>query len=356
MIDAFVSVGVDTFDLEVVEYPSQLGQKKKIALNGRGRAVRYQALSVEKIKKMALEVIVLCNEMVSEGRYWNPIIRPHLSYNDRQLIQLDDLDAKQLSLTDGLTFLLVRTSPTAKGNQAWVCIESDDNSIISRVKEDVASDKSASGCVRLAGSLNAKLNHRDASGAFPTVRVVEVIEGLLVQADELKKRGLLADPIPESVKEEFVGEEKRSWPNYDDFLNKQNPDWKRSGADTAWCATAMNPDLPYAHLPWATAEMLMQVSEKARERGFVYAWGRVDAGLRAINKKNGVTMSVTPVGSSTKSLQVVHTAAPKRSPVVGVISQDIKCDHCRAKLFPGETPCPTCGAYLDWGERNMEPV
>jgi hypothetical protein len=356
MIDAFVSIGVDAFDLEVVEYPSEAGQKKKIALDGRGRPVSYHSLPVDKIKGMASEVILLCNEMVSKGHYWNPIIRPHLSYIDRQLIQLDDLDAGQLKLIDGLAFLLVATSPTPKGNQAWVCIESGDDSITRRVKQEVASDRSASGCVRLAGSLNAKMNHRASSHGFPVVGVAEVVAGLLVQVEELETRGLLADPMIETREENYAGEEHRPWPNYDAFLNKQNPDWKRSGADTAWCATAMNPDLPYAHSPWATAEMLMQVSEKARERGMIYAWGRVDAGQRAINKKNGESVTVRPVGLSTKSLQVVHTAASKRSSVVGVISQDIKCDHCRAKLFPGETPCPICGAYLDWGERNTEPV
>jgi hypothetical protein len=166
-------------------------------------------------------------------------------------------------------FLLLRTS--SKGKQAWVCIGGEDREISRRLKKGTGADPSASGSVRIAGSLNYK---PDYAPDFPIVTIEEARPGYKVTREQLESIGLLA---PEEIKPVLPPrcsdtKERRGWPDYARCLEESIARGKkRTSADYTFCCIAI--DL-YRHSPEATAVKLMELSTKAQENGEHYALGQ----------------------------------------------------------------------------------
>jgi hypothetical protein len=196
------------------------------------------------------------------------IIRPHQPPAD-VLVQLDDLTDEQYERVRPAAFLLLRTS--SKGKQAWVCIGGEDREISRRLKKGTGADPSASGSVRIAGSLNYK---PDYAPDFPIVTIEEARPGYKVTREQLESIGLLA---PEEIKPVLPPrcsdtKERRGWPDYARCLEESIARGKkRTSADYTFCCIAI--DL-YRHSPEATAVKLMELSTKAQENGEHYALGQ----------------------------------------------------------------------------------
>lgn len=204
----------------------------------------------------------------------NLIIRP--MGQGVAFVQLDDLNAEQLERVRPAVFIIHATSP---GNyQAWMAVSNAPKEkeafkeFTRRIRSAVGeNDKSASHATRIAGTENFKAK---CAPAFPTVTIVETHPRRVVTPEQLKELGLLAPPEP--VKEtalkftrraENRSGKERQWPSYDRALagapqsnDGSGPD--RSRADFWWSYLALQRG-------WSAGEteaMLLEVSEKARER------------------------------------------------------------------------------------------
>jgi hypothetical protein len=187
-----------------------------------------------------------------------------------RFIQLDDISGDRLLRCAPAMFLLVETSP---GNyQAWLALPGEhDREFARRVRRAAATDRTASGAVKIAGSLNLK----DEYGPdFPRVMIREAYPGRLTSVAELDQLGLVAPPeIFASVspaRPVFRGTDK--WPSYHLCLsgaprNSAGTGPDRSRADYWFCFLAID----WGHSESETADRLMQESPKAREKGKSYA-------------------------------------------------------------------------------------
>jgi hypothetical protein len=211
----------------------------------------------------------------------NVIIRP--MSRTTIFIQLDDLSASTLERVGPMAFLTLATSP---GNhQAWIAVagmnetpKDEVKDFVRRVKKGVG-DKSASGAVRLAGTQNFKVKYYL---KFPVVTIVEGAPGRLVTAEQLEGQGLVApaEPVAESAPAREpsgvfrVSRRGRSptWPSYQRSLDNAPPAQHHKGpdrsvADFVWCMTAID----WGFAIEATADKLMEESNRAREKGKDYA-------------------------------------------------------------------------------------
>src|SRR4051812_36344823 len=147
MLEAFRSVGTEAFRLTCTD------------IEGRKRVYRqYDPPSLTEKLPVIFET--------AERRKWNIIVRP-IARPGVMLIQLDDLDREALQRVEGLTFLELETSPA--NYQAWVAVTvtDADETTSRRLRIGAASDVTASGAARLAGSLNIKPKYSESG--FPTV-------------------------------------------------------------------------------------------------------------------------------------------------------------------------------------------
>jgi hypothetical protein len=103
------------------------------------------------------------------------------------LVQLDDLEQKQLERVRPAAFLILRTSPKERGYQAWLAVKGGDREFTSRLKRGTGADLNASGSVRMAGTGNYK---RDYKASFPTVAIEEIHPGRVVTREQLESMGL----------------------------------------------------------------------------------------------------------------------------------------------------------------------
>jgi hypothetical protein len=215
-------------------------------------------------------------------------------------IQLDDLTEAKLDQVRPVTFLTVQTSPG--NNRAWIAVPSfatdqDRKDFISRVKNQLTSDVSASGSVRLAGTFNFKPKY---IGNFPRVAIIDAAPGRMTTPEALESLGLVAPPKPHqapavvpfkpSRKHSRLGNEPE-WPDYERCLRQAprasdgGPD--RSRADFFWCMRAAQRGFGAKD----TASKLLEVSEKAQEKARLHdeGYARVTAqsAAAAAGRKRG---------------------------------------------------------------------
>jgi hypothetical protein len=186
-------------------------------------------------------------------------------------IQLDDLKAEHTERLAPRIFLTLETSP---GNyQAWLALAGQhDKEFARRVRHGAGTDKRATGATRIAGSLNFKEKY---APGFPRVAIRTAQPGRTVTAAGLEQLGLVA------AKEEFApfsparssGSSPHGWPSYEMALdraplNRDGTGPDRSNADLKWSMTAIG---MFHRSAGDTAAQLMEVSEKARQKGRAYA-------------------------------------------------------------------------------------
>ena len=172
---------------------------------------------------------------------------------------------------------------TSPGNyQVWLAVldgpqESDREAarqFRTRVRRGAGADQSATGAVRIAGSLNFKAKY---APAFPMIEIVRFEPGKTVMTAALEEAGLLAahkEPAsqpPASVPHPTPRQRTDAsgpwhWPDYQQSLRgaplKDNSTPDRSLADFMWCKWAIQ----RGHGIEETAEKLAEVSATAQER------------------------------------------------------------------------------------------
>jgi hypothetical protein len=274
MLDIFASCGAQSFVVNKLELEWPDHKKniwgKHYSLDG----LREKLPGIVRTAAIRRPYSLPDGQEVMAGE--NVIVRP--TGPGVAFVQLDDLKtAEQLERVRPAAFIIHATSP---GNyQAWVAVSGvpEDKEafrpLMRRVRKAVgvnANDKSASHATRLAGTENFKTKY---GPDYPMVSIVEAHPGRVMTPAQLETLGLLAAPEPElssSVIElrprrasHFFGRE-RHWPDYQRCLKPRPgggaPD--RSAADFTWCKFA-------AQRGWSieeTAQKLLEVSEKARER------------------------------------------------------------------------------------------
>lgn len=268
MLEAFASVGVRAFDVTMTD------------LQGDKLPRGFQAnRSVDQLRRSIGALL----ENAARARE-NVIVRPRST--DAQLIQLDDLTAAAAEKISPAAFMVLCTSP---GNfQAWVAVKDAPPDFARRLRKGAGADPSASGATRVSGSLNFKTKY---APAFPLVEITSASAGRIVTADELQGRGLVAAPedAPARVSLRVSPARKgraRRWPSYDRCVQNappvhqgERPDISR--ADFTWCMTAID----WGHGIEATAERLMELSEKARENGEGYALTTATNAAAAVERR-----------------------------------------------------------------------
>jgi hypothetical protein len=251
MLDVFASVGVRRFDIEHIDIDQQ-----------------HRGFRRAQTLEQARESMPFLVDSAAQ-RHNNVIVRPHA--DDATLIQLDDLPAAALDRVRPVAFLIVTTSP---GNfQAWLAVRggsaSDDADLRRRVKKAAGADPSASGAVRVAGTVNFKRKYEP---DFPTVAIEQAQPGKTVTPAELDALGLIAAPDPPRQATVFRNSKGDTWPSYEQCLEAaprnhggDAPDVSR--ADFTFALIASD----WGHPPEQVAARLMEHSTKARENGQRYA-------------------------------------------------------------------------------------
>jgi hypothetical protein len=257
MIEAFASVGVKAFDVTLLD----IDEAKK----------GFQVCSTAELKRGLPERL----EKATQAQL-NVIIRPRAT--EALLVQLDDLDAAKVGKLACYAFMTVKTS--ANNFQVWVAIadgpkddgrKDEAKQFRKRLRKGAGADTSATGAVRMAGSLNFK---RKYAPDFPMVKVSQAQPGQRVTVAVLDAAGLIAaeeavtpaaGAVPVLQPPASRADAPRSWPNYDQALRgapMKDGERDRSLADFMWAKWA-------AQRGWQANEIaykLAGVSEKARER------------------------------------------------------------------------------------------
>jgi hypothetical protein len=278
MIDAFTGTGATAFDVSLLDIDEQ--DKGYQSNRSADELRRHLSARLEAASRAQLNVI----------------IRPRSA--NVLFIQLDDLDhATGQARIWPHAFMSVETSP---GNyQFWLAVsdgpkDSDKEAakqFRKRVRAGAHADKSASGAVRLAGSLNIK--HKYAPD-FPVVTVSQVEAGRTVSVATLDAAGLIAPPdavtpprsVPPFKRPPPRADAPRHWPDYRRALQgapikKDGGGPDRSLADFMWSKWA-------AQRGWNADEIaakLIDVSDKAKERA-----GKGDTGYATLTAQNAVAV------------------------------------------------------------------
>lgn len=262
MVNAFVSVGVDRFDVIHTDIDQQLrGCRMFQSVHDVQTSIPYLVPS-------------------SYRRQNNLIIRPRKLPGKGILAQLDDVNREQVELVRRFTFLVLETSP--ERYQAWICIDGGSREMVRQLVNNVGADPRASGAVRLAGTRNYKRKYEP---DFPIVDAFG-IQKLCNQPGPLEELGLIDIPEPPwpKARRRYSSNNSastRKWPEYWRalLLASPKPDGSgrdRSQADFLWCLWSIERG-------WTVEEVAAQlvvVSEKAQEeskrgnRGYarVTAW------------------------------------------------------------------------------------
>ena len=195
----------------------------------------------------------------------NLIVRPRSG--TVALIQLDDLSPENPARIASAAFLVLQTSP--RGLQAWVAVQDAPKGFAARLKEGAGADREASGATRVAGTANFKPVY---APDFPVVRILAAQPGHLVTPATLEALHLVAPAklIPPAVASR-TAHRTGKWPSYARCLEAAplgaTGHAKRTSVDFVWCKIAIS----WGHSIEATAERLLQESDKARENGEAYA-------------------------------------------------------------------------------------
>ncbi len=252
LLEAFTSVGAETFDLTTT---TRAGEKVEFR----------RLLTTARLSRILGGLLA-----AAETAQHNVIVRP---YSDRTvLVQLDDLDARDLAKVKPVAFLVLATSP---GNhQAWVAVsDPSDQDFARRLKKGAGADPTASGATRVASSVNFKDKY---APNFPRVAITHSRPGLIVSKARLEVLGLVAAPEKPPARVPRQGApargRARQWPDYERCVreaprNHGNTGPDISRADFTWCMIAIDWGFPVE----LAAERLLEASSKAREQGERYA-------------------------------------------------------------------------------------
>lgn len=280
MLDAFTSVGADRFH---VTFTNIREEETEFLKNRTAPSMRYNLPAwVRRSATLRPYALPATDNEPEESAIAgeNLILRPYTP-PAVVLVQLDDLEQKQLERVRPAAFLTLRTSPRERGHQAWLAVEGGDRELTSRLKRGLGADMSASGSVRMAGTGNYKRAYK---ADFPTVAIEDAHPGRIVTRAQLESMGLAAPappkPKPPSSPLRCSDRPRRlAWPSYDLCLHEALARGrKRSSADFTWCCIAI--DL-FKRTPEDTADKLMELSTKAKENGHDYAIGQA---MRAAEK------------------------------------------------------------------------
>jgi hypothetical protein len=269
MLDAFRSVGATAFDVTLLD------------IEGREQGFQRNR-SLEELRRSIGRRL----EAVTEQQH-SIVIRPRST--TALLVQLDDFTADRAARIAPHAFMTVCTSP---GNhQVWLAVSdgSKDKEAAklfrTRVRRGAGADHSATGAVRLAGSLNFKTKY---APDFPVVALAEVNAGRMTTVAALKNANLIAPeppPPPASVppsNPSARAAKGRYWPDYQQVLRgaplKGDGTGDRSLADFMFCKWAVERGWSIEE----TAEKLAEVSAKAQERIRI----KGDAGYTLLTARN----------------------------------------------------------------------
>jgi RepB DNA-primase from phage plasmid len=262
MLSAFASVGARMFDLSFTD----LAGAKVEGLQRPGRGLEEMRRTIGRILLDAAR------------RQHNVIIRPRSA--TALLIQLDDFTAEKVARAEPFAFMTLCTSPGSY--QVWLAVsdgpqESDREAarqFRTRVRRGAEADQSATGAVRIAGSLNFKTKY---APSFPMIEIARLESGKTVTVAALEEAGLLAaheEPAsqppasvpPSPPRQRAQASAPWHWPDYQQSLRgaplKGDGTPDRSLADFMWCKWAIQ----RGHGIEETAEKLAEVSTKAQER------------------------------------------------------------------------------------------
>jgi hypothetical protein len=233
---------------------------------------------VEDFKEALPTLLEIC-----ERNQWSLIVRPFAP--DKCLYaQLDDLDYEVIKKARPISCLTIETSPSSY--QSWVLLDSTDKLLVRQLKLRFGSDVAASGATRWPGSRNFKPKHQQPDGSFPIIQISHCEPGLVITTNELDNLDLppIVQALDSEQPERTLIEIRKpigyfpsvvsphQWPRYEISLArapraKNHDGTDRSNADIRWCMTAYS----WGWAVEAIAGKLMEVSEKAREKGFPYA-------------------------------------------------------------------------------------
>jgi hypothetical protein len=216
----------------------------------------------------------------------NIIVRPRGAR--AELIQLDDLGTAMVGRVYDAAFLILTTSP---GNyQAWVAVGDRRADLARRLRQGSGADPSASGAVRIAGSLNFKRCYQP---TFPQVSILHSAPQRIVTPGELEAKNLVVRssqrPIPPARVSSFLSTNTgpTAWPSYARCLQNaplahrsDRPDVSR--ADFVFCMIAID----WGWSVTATCARLQQISSKARENGDTYVRLTVERAAAAVNRRD----------------------------------------------------------------------
>jgi hypothetical protein len=257
MILAFESVGARLFGVTTI---------------GENGLEKYKQLSASALKCGLEKRLAFC-----ERKQESLIVRPFVR-NELRLVQLDDLDRDGVEQVQGFAFLVIETSP--ENYQAWLAVEGCDKQAGQRLKRGLGADDTASGATRLAGSRNFKAEH---APHYPMVRVVHVEPGLIVPLADIEDYLAPEEAPParasyaSTPRGQTRSKEPRAWPSYDvswnavlakgDLSRKHKGQPDRDKVDFNWCLHAIK----WGWSVEMVASRLLEVSEKAKEKGTIYA-------------------------------------------------------------------------------------
>jgi hypothetical protein len=266
MLSAFASVGVCSVDVTLID------------LDG-------QKCSFHPAQKLEAVRLWLPNRIEAAIRLQqNVIVRPRGA--TAELVQLDDLSGTGLERVSDAAFLIVTTSP--ENHQAWVAIRECPPDFARRLRLGSGADPSASGAVRIAGSINFKRRY---APDYPLVTVRKAVPRRMVAAKELEAIGLVAPPevrpmtAPARVS---PSGRARVWPSYERCLqnapvahHSDRPDVSR--ADFTFCLLAID-------WGWSVADTytrLLEKSGKAQQSGPAYARLTVERAGAVVQRRRG---------------------------------------------------------------------
>jgi hypothetical protein len=274
MLDAFTSVGADDFH---VRFTNARDEQTEFLRNRTAPSMRFnlprwvqRSATLKPITLPATdregEQTILAGENLMMRPYTPPAV---------VLVQLDDLEQKQLERVRPAAFLTLQTSP---GNyQAWIAVQGGDRDFTRRLKDGTGADLEASGSVRMAGTGNYKRKYKP---DFPTVAIDSVQLGHIMTPQQLESRGLVAPAPPKPQLSQKTSPlrcssdrpRRLAWPSYDRCMEEALARGrKRSSADFTFCCIAID---HFKRTPEETAAKLMEISTKAKENGQDYAIGQ----------------------------------------------------------------------------------
>jgi len=266
MLETFASLGVDSFDLTQTD------------LDG-GKQCFRRAQRWERLRRWTPSLLES-----AIARQHNVIVRPRGA--PVELVQLDDLRGAVLDRIRGAAFLILATSPN--NHQAWVAVQEGTADLARRLRQGSGADASASGAVRIAGSVNFK---RKYAPDFPTVCLLEAVPNRITRPAELEALGLVAAaaaPPAARPGRVFPLSRAKAWPSYERCLrnaprahDSDRPDVSR--ADFTFCLLAIDWGWSVAE----TCERLLAKSSKARANGEAYARRTAQRAAAAVVRRHG---------------------------------------------------------------------